>query len=605
MSVAKSFARPLATGSPDRGRPAGRRRYRIALVLAILTSIAAGGAIWSEAPVAYQGRLIDVDGNPVRATVVFTSGGKPAARAMTSPAGAWTVSGGHRFEDHRLLITAAGYLPLSLPAAPAGGTVSAVIHRLPELSGAVKDEVGQPVPGAEVVLVPEGRTEPAHSSTAADGGFRLAGSVLPGSYRLTVTAADHEPFETTAQLAADARVQITPTLARQLGGIELAPSPAGLQPLVDGKPLAGCQTPCSATLPVGDHTIRVETELYVPWEQKVQLANHQKVSLAPVLERKTGTLKVGVPAGGGELLVDGNPVAGAGFTGALPTGLHSVSFRADGFWPATANLNVKWNETAAIDLGSSLVPIKPGDDAAFLAGLDGYLKGFGGQYGVYIQDLTSGHELLYHQDDVMEAASDIKIPVALYLLHSVEQNKIKLDDRVALDEKDFMGGTGILNGAYHVGDTFSYGDLLALLIQQSDNTAWQALVRTFGADRVDAYAASLGAPDCHQMDDNCTAHEAGTLLGGLYRGKTLNAANTSLLMHLLETTVFNDRINYYLNGLLVAHKTGADGGVMNDVGIVFAPSGPVLISVFTVTDAGTVQPIRDVARAAIRYLSGH
>jgi beta-lactamase class A len=75
-------------------------------------------------------------------------------------------------------------------------------------------------------------------------------------------------------------------------------------------------------------------------------------------------------------------------------------------------------------------------------------------------------------------------------------------------------------------------------------------------------------------------------------------------MHLLETTAFNDRINYYLGGFTIAHKVGMDGGVMNDAGVVYA-GRPFVISMFTDTnnpDQG-VQAIRDVARAAARLYS--
>ncbi len=167
-----------------------------------------------------------------------------------------------------------------------------------------------------------------------------------------------------------------------------------------------------------------------------------------------------------------------------------------------------------------------------------------------------------------------------------------------------MGGTGTLYYTASAGDSYSYQDLLALLIQQSDNTAWQALDRVLGSDNVDAYAASIGAPDCHQADDNCTAQEAGVMLARLASGTVLDAAGRQLLLQLLETTAFNDRINYYLGGDTVAHKVGMDGGVMNDVGIVYA-GHPFVISMFTDGDNPDqgVQAIRDVARAATRYYS--
>jgi beta-lactamase class A len=287
----------------------------------------------------------------------------------------------------------------------------------------------------------------------------------------------------------------------------------------------------------------------------------------------------------------------------VATGNHAVAYRSPTSWPQLSSIQIGWNQDSTLSLGSGTA-ITPGDQAGFLAGLDAYLRSAGGQYGIYLQDLKTGTGFGYHEDDVMEAASDIKLPLALYLLHEVEAGADKMDDQVTLQESDFMGGTGSLDYSANPGDKFAVGDLLRLMIQQSDNTAWQALMRVLTPTAIDAYAASIGAPDCHQVDDNCTAREAGLMLAGLYKGKLLNADDTALLLLLLQNTAYNDRINYYLGGVTIAHKTGADGGVMNDVGVVYAPGGPFLVSIFSHTDGGTVQPIRDVARAALRFFRG-
>ena len=96
------------------------------------------------------------------------------------------------------------------------------------------------------------------------------------------------------------------------------------------------------------------------------------------------------------------------------------------------------------------------------------------------------------------------------------------------------------------------------------------------------------------------------MLSQLARGRLLSSPSTKLLMGLLETTVFNDRINHYLPGVTVAHKVGMDGGVINDYGVAFLPGDPITICVFTTTSdpALGVQVIRDVTRAAVHYF-GH
>jgi len=306
-------------------------------------------------------------------------------------------------------------------------------------------------------------------------------------------------------------------------------------------------------------------------------------------------------ANGGQLLIDGNPVSATGWTGELQVGHHTVAFRSADTWPWLAGVDVQWQQRTDVKVAPTSVV--PGDEGAFVAGLNAYLGGLGGRYGVWLDDLSSGRQIGYHAGDSMEAASVIKLPLALYLLDQAAQNKLKLSDTIQLEDSDFMGGTGTLYYSNAPGDTLSYQDLLGLLIQQSDNTAWKALKRVLGSDKVDAYAASIGAPDCHQEDDNCTPQEAGLMLAKLATSAVLDAGGRQMLIGLLENTAFNDRINYYLGNVAIAHKVGMDGGVMNDAGIVLG-SHQFVISMFTDSDNPDqgVQAIRDVSRAGRQVL---
>jgi beta-lactamase class A len=335
----------------------------------------------------------------------------------------------------------------------------------------------------------------------------------------------------------------------------------------------------------------------------VDVGRAETVTINQTLERKTGTLVVNAVALDGSVLaVDGNAIA-PGWHGLLPTGSHAVTLTSPATWPQSKSVTVNWNQET--DVAMTPTTVATGNAAAFVSQMQAYLGGLGGQYGVYLQDLNSGQEMGSGQDALMEAASVIKIPVALYTYKQVEAKQLKLDDTVTLQDSDFMGGTGVLYYNANAGDKYSYRDLVALLIQQSDNTAWQALRRVLGSGSIDSYAATIGAPQCRQVDDNCTPRQAGLMLAALSRGSLLNATDTQVLLGLLESTVFNDRINFYLSGTIVAHKVGMDGGVMNDSGIVFLPGRPFVISMFTDSDNPDqgVQAIRDVARAAYWYYS--
>jgi beta-lactamase class A len=586
-----------AVGKDTAGRWA--QKGRTVLALAIVALPFAAGA-WAVLPQGVSGRVTD-------------AAGKPVAEATVTPTDPLHLGSHQAFTDSsgRYLVGARGW-PLNLnvsiaapgfaPARTGGGTL--VLHRWATVSGRALDDAGAPVAGAYATLT-RGRQSWV-DQTDQDGRFSLAAIGGSGRGWLAVQAEHNEPAFEAPSLALDRVSTYSLVLPRLQGTVQLATDPPGQAPTIDGQAPSNCQaTPCELQLSVGPHHIDFQSELYVPWAQDLQVVRGGSLAVTATLERKTGTLKL-TAAAPGELTIDGQPTGGggAGWTGAVPTGKHSVLFRSPSTWPFRTDVDVAWKQVTESNLAAA--PVVRGDAGAFNQALQAYLTRAGGSYGVYIEDLKSGSTLGAGQDSILEAASVIKMPEALYLLHQVDAGKVKLTDQVELKDSDFMSGTGTLYSTAHAGDKFSVEDLLSLLIRKSDNTAWRTLDRLLGIPAVDAYSATIGAPDCHQVSDNCTAREAGIMLSQLARGRLLSSGSTQLLMSLLETTIFNDRINYYLPGVTVAHKVGMDGGVINDCGVVLLPGAPMTICVFTTTSDPSlgVQVIRDVTRAAVHYY-GH
>lgn len=578
--------------------PAHRaRRAPTSARLALASFTVAGGLLWLTMPVPVAGQVVDARGEPVvgAAVAVETWPRGESAPAVVDGQGRFQLQGRLWPAGQGLLVSAPGFQP----ARGSGGTI--VLHRWPLVLGLVVDDVGAPVPAADVTVTANGHLW--QTRTDLDGWFALRLPVQGRSARLEVSALDHGPHSRSLTVGVDDVVVVRAELPRHLGTVVVESDPAGQAPMIDGRTLPECPaTPCRAALPVGHHVVSFDPELYVPWLDAPLVTGGQTVSIRAQLVRKTGTLRIHTPFPG-ELLVDGNSVDGAGWAGEVPTGQHSIAFRSPGTWPLLTAAQVTWQGLTEVTLQPH--PVVPGDANVFLRELQAYLSQVGGSYGVYLEEVGSGRSLGLGQDSRLEAASVIKLPLALYLLSQVDQGQIHLSDEVTLQEGDFMGGTGVLRSSAHPGDQYSYQELLADLIQQSDNTAWQALLRTLGAVNVDAYAASVGAKDCRQEDDDCTAREAGSLLSQLARGGLLSPASTQRLLVLLESTAFNDRINRYLGGVTVAHKIGNDGDVVNDCGLVFAPTTTFALCLFTETDDPAIgtQVIADVARAAYRFYS--
>ena len=564
--------------------------------------LAAGSAcIWVVTPIPSTGRLADVAGLPVAGAAVSVGATlvSPAAQALSDEQGRYRL-GARRwpYRPPELVVQAPGFLT----AWTTGGRL--VLHRWPRLSGRAIDDAGTPIPGAVITVALSGTVLEA-AQTDLDGRFDLVLPAARGTFSATGFADQHDNGSQDVRLALDRAATISLTLPRQFGVLHVESDPAGQAPQVDGTVPPDCAaTPCDVRLQVGAYRVAFGGDLFVPWESEVEIGKGATTAVSAALVRKTGTLTVVAPQGG-ELAVDGQNVSGNTWSGTVPTGQHAISFRSDATWPFSQQFGVAWNQTTQATLAPAAVS-GAGDAAGFTTGLRAYLSTRGGgSYGVYLEEMSSGATIGVGDTTGLEAASVIKVPEAIYLLRQVDAGQVKVDDKVTLEPGDFMGGTGSLFTTAQPGDQYTYGQLLTLLIQQSDNTAWLALRRVLGDGSINAYAASIGAGDCDQVTDWCSARSAGHMLAQLARGRLVSAASTQLLLGLLETTIFNDRINWYLPNVMVAHKVGMDGSVRNDCGVVFMAADPFAICVFTTVDdvdQGT-QVIRDIARAAAWHYS--
>jgi len=73
-----------------------------------------------------------------------------------------------------------------------------------------------------------------------------------------------------------------------------------------------------------------------------------------------------------------------------------------------------------------------------------------------------------------------------------------------------------------------------------------------------------------------------TLLELIERRQGLSAASCDAMIGIMKRQKYTDRIPQQLpEGTDVAHKTGSLRGIRNDAGIVYAPAGPYVISLFS------------------------
>ena len=195
-----------------------------------------------------------------------------------------------------------------------------------------------------------------------------------------------------------------------------------------------------------------------------------------------------------------------------------------------------------------------------------------------------------------EMNSVMKLPQAIYVAHYLDSCGINLDQRVTVKKQDLEQDTwSPMLKMIDEKREFSYGELLALSLQQSDNNACDLLFKLCGGPKdVQNYLRNLGFKDIRikwtekQMhnkprrsrDNWCTPYDMAELLDWFYCERQSSPTLIYIWNLMLNCETGNNRIKAALPpGAQLAHKTGTGFSKdktlrgINDVGIVVMPNG--------------------------------
>lgn len=188
----------------------------------------------------------------------------------------------------------------------------------------------------------------------------------------------------------------------------------------------------------------------------------------------------------------------------------------------------------------------------------------------------------YNQGEVFKMGSTFKVPLNLYLYQQVEDGNISLDDKLVYEPDFYEEGTGSLQYV-KPGDSYPVSQLAQLSIRESDNVATNMLVNKLDRDHVLAYMASLGAKAKSTDDTNyATPDDLVIYMKEVLIFANDNPALGSVLLKDLENTVFYERIAAGVpEGVTIAHKIGSLDSDVNDMAIVFAPSGKYVLTIMS------------------------
>jgi beta-lactamase class A len=284
-----------------------------------------------------------------------------------------------------------------------------------------------------------------------------------------------------------------------------------------------------------------------------------------------------------------------------------------------------------------------------------------GIFGAAAIHVESGKVVRLNAAEPFPMASTYKVPIAVQLLHLVDEGQVRLDSMIEIRQSDLHPGSGTLARLFDKpGVALSIRNLLELMMVISDNSATDILLRVAGGPpavtgrmralgiegiRIDRSTLQLHA-DIFGVDkfppegewtpkllgdvlrsvpkekretarrryasdplDTSTPDAMVRLLARVCRKDLLKPESAALLLDIMQRCQTGaSRIRGMLPpGTVVANKTGSSEGVLNDVGIITLPEGAghVAVAAFVKgADGGATaceRAIAEVSRAAYDF----
>jgi len=242
--------------------------------------------------------------------------------------------------------------------------------------------------------------------------------------------------------------------------------------------------------------------------------------------------------------------------------------------------------------------------------LEDMIRDFHGHAAIFAKDLKTGRSVAINADEPTQTASVIKLSLMLETFAEVKQGKIKLDDPLPLLKSNQVEGSGILQ-FLHPGLNTTVEDNVVLMIELSDNTATNQLIDKVPLANVNARLAAMGLKNTYfykkvfkpsegpQPPDQkkfglgkTTAREMAQLMESIERCDLGAPELCQRMIDILKHQTVQEMIPRFIQSgdtsvapASVANKTGSLDDVRNDIAIVYAQSGPIIISAFTSDNA--------------------
>ena len=239
------------------------------------------------------------------------------------------------------------------------------------------------------------------------------------------------------------------------------------------------------------------------------------------------------------------------------------------------------------------------------------IEDYHGVAGLYVWDLERDYGYGIRPDEKFFTASIIKVPIMVAVYRKVDEGDLNFSQEIEIKEEDWAAGAGWLQWE-KAGTKQTVGDLLLLMMTQSDNVAANALVRTVGGpEHINEVARSMGAEDTllyqkvssergavPALDNRSTPRDMAAMMRQIAQGKAASEKSCGYMIDLMH----EDKLDWWLDAGLpedvdAANKAGWLYRVYDEVGLVEDDGHRYVIAILTKHGSADVYEGQDLIEA--------
>lgn len=211
---------------------------------------------------------------------------------------------------------------------------------------------------------------------------------------------------------------------------------------------------------------------------------------------------------------------------------------------------------------------------------------------IYFEVLTTGSNISVNPDLKIWPASLSKLPVGMVAMNKVEKGEWSLTETKFMVRREDADLKLTPEVEAEIGKSFSLEFLLEKLLLESDNTAYNILVRQITPEEMAELPNLVGLEALIDPKGRMSAKDYSRLLRVLYLANYMNEDYSQKLLTLLDKSDFNGYLGAGMpEGVRFSHKWGThnDRNVFADSGIVYLEDKPYMISVMVQGKGGDLE----------------